>query len=178
VGHKLWPAAQIFSKWILDNEDIFRGKSVIEVGAGPSLASIIAAEFATQIITTDYLPIILRMAEINVELNKVNNIKVRKLDWEEIANGSNPDMECDIIIGTDVIYEIPLAEQLAHTVNKLLTDNGAFYGVMQETRVGIDEFIAKLIELGLKVVQTKPKDSYTTEFNPRNIWTFITCTRK
>jgi len=178
VGHKLWPAAQIFSKWILDNQNIFIGKSVIEVGAGPGLASIIVAEFASEVITTDYLPIILRMAEINAQLNKKDNIKVKKLNWEEIANGEIPDMKCDIIIGTDVIYEIPLAEQLAHTLDKLLSPDGIFYGVMQETRVGIDEFVAKLIDLGLLVTQTKPKDEYTNDFNVRNIWTFITCSRK
>lgn len=90
---------------------------VLEVGCGPALISVVAAEYAKHVITTDYLQIvcelvaleinlitftkILNMAKTNAEINNIKNMTVqyevfisivlnrtRNLDWIAVSNGT------------------------------------------------------------------------------------------
>jgi len=177
VGHKVWPAAYVLARWIWDNPQLFQGKSVLEVGSGPGLAGIVAAEFASEVISTDFIPTILKMLEINAKDNKCNNFQAKYLNWEEVVNGTNTDPLpiCDVIIASDVIYGIPLARTLAGAIAKLVGPNTVFYITAMINREGVDEFPFFLRELGLKVTQQQPADEYFSDLATKNMWTLMTC---
>jgi len=139
VGHRLWPAAFIMSRWIFENKDIFKGKKVLEVGCGPALAGLVVAPYCESVLMTDYLDIILKMVDKNIQLNKISNAKSAYINWEEVAEEKIRDEdipECDIIIGSDVVYGASLAISLGKTLAKFIKSRKAiFYGCMQENRI-------------------------------------------
>jgi predicted nicotinamide N-methyase len=51
----IWKAADILSKYILDYcQEIFRDKTILELGSGPGLCGLISANFAKKVILSDY----------------------------------------------------------------------------------------------------------------------------
>jgi len=176
VGHRLWPAAYVMSRWIYDHKEMWKGKKIVEVGCGPALAGLVVAPYCESILLTDYLDVILRMADINAGLNNLPNAKAGYLNWAEVANGTQQNLpEFDLVIASDVIYGVELALLLGKTVAKLLAPKkGTFYGIMQGNRIGIEEFVEELERLGVKTEVTKPDDKYIVGIANRNIWVFIT----
>eukprot|EP00127_Corallochytrium_limacisporum_P003336 Clim_evm25s148 gene=Clim_evmTU25s148 len=70
LGCALWDGGVVLARWVHENLDtIFAGKSVIELGAGVGLAGIVAAEKASRVILTDYLPTVVENLEYNVKIN-------------------------------------------------------------------------------------------------------------
>ncbi|KAG9300701.1 hypothetical protein G9A89_023499 [Geosiphon pyriformis] len=54
-GHYLWNAAKCFAEYLDENEDIVRGKRVLELGAGAALPSLISVvNGAEKVVITDY----------------------------------------------------------------------------------------------------------------------------
>lgn len=71
---------------------------VLELGAGPGLASLAAGEYAKRVVATDYLePVcpsrtvlnpqqILHMIETNARENNVYNVTAQYLNWEDLQS--------------------------------------------------------------------------------------------
>lgn len=74
------------------------------------------------------------------------------------------------------IFQVDLAKLLARTIAKMLSPKKAvFYGCMQGNRVGIEEFVETLRQLGLTVIESAPDDKYIEGIALRNIWVWIVC---
>jgi predicted nicotinamide N-methyase len=73
------------SEYLLDHPQILRGKTVIELGAGSALPSMIAFQFCEEVTATD-LDHVLKITRKSIELNKnglKSRIKVSKCDWDD-----------------------------------------------------------------------------------------------
>eukprot|EP01119_Soliformovum_irregulare_P016853 TRINITY_DN4938_c0_g1_i1.p1 TRINITY_DN4938_c0_g1~~TRINITY_DN4938_c0_g1_i1.p1 ORF type:complete len:370 (+),score=77.03 TRINITY_DN4938_c0_g1_i1:129-1112(+) len=177
VGYKLWPAAIVLARWICDHVDIFRGKVVVELGAGPGLLSMAVSPMCDRVIATDYLKAILNMLQVNAKENECQNISVEYLNWEEIMNGTAEPPACDVIVGSDLIYGVPLAEMLAATLIKMLKPHPdrIFFGVMQSNRQGVEEICPMLRDGGLDCDVSPPDEKYYSDISERNLWHFFTC---
>jgi predicted nicotinamide N-methyase len=69
----IWPAAQVFARFLLDQPDLVRGREVIEIGCGGAVASIAAAKAgARQVTANDIDPIALAIARQNGARNRVS----------------------------------------------------------------------------------------------------------
>ncbi|KAE8444266.1 hypothetical protein EG329_000766 [Mollisiaceae sp. DMI_Dod_QoI] len=54
-GHHLWQAGRLISTYLEKNPDLIRGKTVLELGAGAGLPSLVCAELgAKKVVVTDY----------------------------------------------------------------------------------------------------------------------------
>ena len=53
---QVWRGALLLADYILFQRDLFRGRTVLELGAGPGLASIIAATVAQTVYCTGNAP--------------------------------------------------------------------------------------------------------------------------
>ena len=70
---------------MLDHPQILRGKTVIELGAGSALPSMIAFQFCEEVTATD-LNHVLKITRKSIELNKYalkSAIKVSECDWND-----------------------------------------------------------------------------------------------
>ncbi|XP_053371397.1 methyltransferase-like protein 22 [Clarias gariepinus] len=138
VGKQIWRGAFLLSDFILSNPAAFRGATVLELGAGTGLASIIAASAAKTVYCTDVGEDLLSMCERNVHLNQHYiapsdecGVKVRQLDWttdDFLADsefGWSEDEIADlhdnttVIIAADVCYDDELTDALFRTLYRI-----------------------------------------------------------
>ncbi|XP_028343073.1 methyltransferase-like protein 22 isoform X3 [Physeter macrocephalus] len=69
VGKQVWRGALLLADYILSQRDLFQGRTVLELGAGTGLASILAATVAQTVYCTDVGADLLAMCQRNIALN-------------------------------------------------------------------------------------------------------------
>ncbi|KFP24756.1 Methyltransferase-like 22 [Colius striatus] len=139
VGKQVWRAAFLLADYILFKRDTFRCCSVLELGGGTGITSIIMGTVAKRVYCTDVGEDLLAMCEQNVALNKHliepggGEVKVKELDWlkdefctepeapyswseEEIADLHN---HCTVIMAADVFYDDDLTDALFRTLYRI-----------------------------------------------------------
>ncbi|XP_031462395.1 methyltransferase-like protein 22 [Phasianus colchicus] len=139
VGKQVWRAAFLLADYILFKRDVFRSCTVLELGGGTGIASIIMGMIASRVYCTDVGEDLLAMCEQNVALNKHlmepggGEIKVKELDWlkdefctdpealyswseEEIADLHD---HCTVIMAADVFYDDDLTDALFRTLYRI-----------------------------------------------------------
>lgn len=99
-GVTLWAAAIALAQELSLRAEEFRGKSVLELGAGTGLPGLVAAHLGAQVVQSDYMQTIMRVCELNAELNGIEGITYKKALWQ---NWDDP-RQYDVIIGSDILY--------------------------------------------------------------------------
>jgi predicted nicotinamide N-methyase len=106
-GVALWPAAIALAHEIATRAAEFRGKTVLELGAGTGLPGIVAATLGARVVQTDRSELIVHVCRLNGERNRTG-IEYRVADWTEWAD----ETRYDWIIGSDILYAETLHEPL------------------------------------------------------------------
>ncbi|KAK5610067.1 hypothetical protein CRENBAI_012808, partial [Crenichthys baileyi] len=139
VGKQVWRGALLLADFILSNPDTFRGATVLDLGAGTGLTSIVMATTAKTVYCTDVGDDLLRLCSRNVVLNKHimesagGEVKVKQLNWLQHSLCTDADMEfswteeevadlydnTSFIIAADVCYDDDLTDSLFRTLYRL-----------------------------------------------------------
>lgn len=143
VGKQIWRGAFLLSDFILSHPDAFREATVLELGAGTGLTSIIMASIAKTVYCTDVGEDLLSMCQRNVSLNShyiqpaaKHGVKVRQLDWaaddfltdtgsefnwseEEVADLHD---NTTIMMAADVCYDDDLTDALFRTLYRITSN--------------------------------------------------------
>ncbi len=125
-GVALWPSAIALAHEIADRPDEFRGRKVLELGAGTGLPGIVAAANGANVVQTDRDELSLSVCRRNVGRNGSPPIEHRLADWATWTDQSSYDW----IIGSDILYGEPmhpmirliLANNLEPTGRALIAD--------------------------------------------------------
>jgi predicted nicotinamide N-methyase len=99
-GVALWPAAIALAHEVAARAEAFRGKRVLELGAGTGLPGIVAASLGAQVVQTDRHEMPMSVCRRNGELNGARSIEYRLADWTEW----NDAARYDFILGSDILY--------------------------------------------------------------------------
>ncbi|AMV35918.1 class I SAM-dependent methyltransferase [Planctomyces sp. SH-PL62] len=99
-GVSLWPSAIALAHEIAVREAEFRGRSVLELGAGVGLPGIVAASLGARTVQTDREELALHLCRRNAERNGAAAIESRLADWAEWSETGRYDW----ILGADVLY--------------------------------------------------------------------------
>src|SRR3954449_12144843 len=99
-GVSLWPSAIALSHEIATRAEAFRGRSVLELGAGVGLPGIVAATLGGRVVQTDKDELSLHLCKRNGERNGVEGIAYRLADWTAWDDLGRYDW----IIGSDILY--------------------------------------------------------------------------
>ncbi|XP_078273709.1 methyltransferase-like protein 22 isoform X1 [Rhinoraja longicauda] len=141
VGKQVWRAAFLLADYILNFSHLFRDHTVLELGAGTGMTSIVMATVAKTIYCTDVGEDLLNMCERNVIANKHiygmtgSEIKVRDLDWlkdEFCTDTKNPYCwseeetaqlhdQTDVVLAADVFYEDDLTDAFFRIIYRVLS---------------------------------------------------------
>jgi predicted nicotinamide N-methyase len=107
-GVALWPASIALAHDIAARAEEFRGRNVLELGAGTGLPGIVAASFGARVTQTDRSELPLSLCRRNGELNGAPPITYRQADWASWTDGERYDW----IVGSDILYGESLHQYL------------------------------------------------------------------
>ncbi|KAM6953804.1 methyltransferase-like protein 22 [Aplochiton taeniatus] len=142
VGKQVWRGACLLADFILSQPKNFAEATVLELGAGTGLTSVIVATVAKTVYCTDIGEDLLTMCRNNVTLNKHLlestgcKVRVRELDWlrhdlctdADATFGWTEDEVADlhdnttIILAADVCYDDDLTDGLFRTLYRLCSN--------------------------------------------------------
>ncbi|XP_067859270.1 methyltransferase-like protein 22 isoform X2 [Heptranchias perlo] len=142
VGKQVWRGAFLLADYILNNSYLFRGCTVLELGAGTGMTSIVMATIAKIVYCTDVGVDLLNMCERNIIANKHiygpagSEIKVRELDWlrDELCTDTKSQYcwseeeisqlydHTDVLLAADVFYDDDLTDAFFQTVYRILSN--------------------------------------------------------
>ncbi|XP_070351323.1 electron transfer flavoprotein beta subunit lysine methyltransferase isoform X2 [Equus asinus] len=105
-----WPGGQALSRYLLDNPDVVRGKSVLDLGSGCG-ATAIAAKMsgASRILANDIDPIAGMAITLNCELNQLNPLPILTKNILDLEQD-----KWDLVVLGDMFYDEDLADGLHH----------------------------------------------------------------
>ena len=119
-GVVLWPGSIALAHEIATRAAEFRGKTVLELGAGTGLPGIVAATLGARVVQTDRSELIIHVCRMNGERNRVAGVEYRVADWTEWTD----ETRYDWIIGSDILYADSLHEPLRRIFQGNLAPNG------------------------------------------------------
>lgn len=119
-GVALWPAAIALAHEITSRPGEFRGKRVLELGAGTGLPGIVAASVGARVVQTDRQELAMHVCRRNAERNGVGSIENRLVDWAEWRD----EARYDWIIGSDILY----ADTMHPHLRRIFASNRAAHG--------------------------------------------------
>ncbi|KAI9304989.1 putative methyltransferase-domain-containing protein [Cunninghamella echinulata] len=132
-GNYVWPAALILSNYVWHHRKLFENRTILEVGAGTSLPSLILSKInhPPNLIITDE-PSVIQVARSCFTLNNISlpssSIWIRSLVWGELGTGNSIDQlledltkqwknkKIDYILGSDTFYDPKDFDKLLMTV--------------------------------------------------------------
>lgn len=136
VGKQIWRGAFLLADFILSDPAQFAGATVLELGAGTGVSSIVMAMAAKMVYSTDIGADLLSMCRTNVTVNghlMSGKVKVRHLDWLQTDLRIDTDLDFSwtqeevldmyenttVIMAADVCYDDELTDALFGTVSRL-----------------------------------------------------------
>lgn len=135
----VWPSALVMSEYLAKRTaDIgLRGKSALVIGCGAGLESIVAAKMGAAVRILDHSLEALKLTRENCRFNGIENIKTTKCCWLD-AEKVGRLLRHDILIGSDVLYNIGKKETLHRLLGSALKKDGIALFAEPE-RVGAED---------------------------------------
>jgi predicted nicotinamide N-methyase len=137
---QVWPAAKALAQFLLLNPSYTNGKSVLEIGAGLGLPSLVAARNAARVLCTDHVPEAVAVARQSAEHNRLQNFTADVLDWQHLPKG----LKADVLLLSDINYE-PAAFDTLQKVIAAFLQGGTTIVLSTPQRLMARTFIAPLL---------------------------------
>ncbi|XP_006874813.1 PREDICTED: methyltransferase-like protein 20 [Chrysochloris asiatica] len=164
-----WPGGQALSRYLLDNPDIVRGKSVLDLGSGCG-ATAIAAKMsgASRILANDIDPIAGMAIMLNCELNQLNPFPILTKNILDLEQD-----KWDLVVLGDMFYDEDLADCLHRWLKKCFWTHGTQIligdpGRPQFSGHSIQNQLHKVIEYSLPEPTRQENNGLTTS----TVWDF------
>lgn len=116
----LWPSAVALAGHLAERYPDLDGTTLIELGCGAGLPSIVAARLGATVTATDFHPRNRPYFEANARRNGVPQIHYRTMDWRHPP----ADATYGMILGSDLLYEAPQSRTLCACIQRLLRPGG------------------------------------------------------
>lgn len=135
TGIILWPGASALAHYLCAEEFDGDWRHVLELGAGCGLSGLCAAAILDQrgnggsVLFTDRDWTSLKVIKDSAAENRFAAVKVRRkvLLWTEDEDAGEPFprlTECDLALGSDLIYSTETARALFHTLRRIMPAHG------------------------------------------------------
>ncbi|XP_043945721.1 protein-lysine N-methyltransferase EEF2KMT-like [Protopterus annectens] len=147
TGLVTWEAALCTAEWSIENPHLFSDRTVLELGSGAGLTGIVLCKTChpRKYIFTDCHPSVLQGLRKNILINgflldstswdqttvdfpntscawsKELSVSVRRLDWATATEEKLSQLQADVVIATDVVYDPEIIPYLINVFYMLLT---------------------------------------------------------
>lgn len=118
---ELWPSSLALAAWLAEHRADIAGKRCLDMGCGLGFTALAGRWLGAEVIGMDYDAEALRYARANAELNAVDGVNWRRMDWRE------PDLPAggtDVIWAGDIVYERRFANPIAAFIAYALAPGG------------------------------------------------------
>jgi predicted nicotinamide N-methyase len=137
---QVWPAAKALATFLVLYPDYTKGKTVLELGGGLGLPSLVAAQNAATVLCTDYEPEAIEVVSKSAAGLQLKNLETAIFDW----NQTPPKEHFDVLLLSDINYE-PAAFETLLTLIKTFLENGTLILLSTPQRLAAKDFIAPLL---------------------------------
>lgn len=138
-----WPGGQALTRFILDNRQLFDGKSVLDVGCGCGASSIAAIKAGAKLVTTnDIDAVALQATLLNAKLNVITTADdsiIERLELDQTNRIGAPCDRHDVILLGDLFYDAEIADVLIPWLSKLARVDGKDIYIGDPGRHGLTE---------------------------------------
>jgi predicted nicotinamide N-methyase len=110
---KIWPSANALVKVLQKHPSLIRDKTVLELGAGIGLPSLLMASEAK---TSDYNSEAVELLQKNITHLQLQNVQAMQLDWNNVPE----NMKAEVMILSDVNYDPTQFETLTKLIEKFI----------------------------------------------------------
>jgi predicted nicotinamide N-methyase len=97
---KVWPASKALAQFIAGHQQLVENKNLMEIAGGLGLPSLVAANFAKEVICSDAAEEAISFINTSIQLNALTNITAKVYNWNASAISSN----ADVLLMSDVNY--------------------------------------------------------------------------
>eukprot|EP01018_Ginkgo_biloba_P000546 Gb_17486 [translate_table: standard] len=139
TGSWIWDCSFVLAYWMGSNSwppGSFKGKRVVELGAGTGIPGLAAAVLGADVVLTDIQALVPGLQR-NVDENGLGEkAKVETLVWGDDCSMLSPPV--DFILISDLLYDATAMPALCHTLKELSNENTEIL-VACEIRFGISD---------------------------------------
>lgn len=153
---QVWPSAYALCEFISAQPDLLQNKKVVELAAGLGLPSLLAAQFATQVVCSDHVPDAVECMQRSVEKSQLTNISTLTIDWNDLPE----DLSCDILLLSDINYEPQVFETVFNMMLSFL-EKGTTILLSTPQRLMAKPFIDRILPYS-----THWEEKFVTNIHP------------
>jgi predicted nicotinamide N-methyase len=135
---KIWPAAIVLAEYVARLKPD-AGRTMLEIGGGLGLTSIVAASHGHRITLSEGNPDALRFARASAELNPGGRFPIISFDW----NRPSQIGRFDLLLASEVVYREEDIPQLAKVFDACLAPRGEII-IAGEIRRTFDAFFQQM----------------------------------
>jgi ETFB lysine methyltransferase len=139
-----WPSARILASLVAEHTGA--GRTLLELGCGIGLVSLVAAAAGYQVLATDYYADSLEFTAANAERHTIEGVDTRLVDWRKLPADLGT---FDVVVAADVLYEREYAELVASVIARSLAPGGRAI-VTDPGRRPAEGFVAQCQAQGLQ----------------------------
>jgi predicted nicotinamide N-methyase len=158
----LSPAAEALSLYLNEHPELIKGKTILELGSGLGLPSLVASHLGAKVLATDFHPHVEEYFLRNCRHSSVS-CDYQRLNWRENQNLG----PFDVVMGSDVLYESKHPKEVAQGLLRFVKPGGVVL-LSDPGRSYLQSFVHAMKELGhqdnLEIITAGGNDNFVFRF--------------
>jgi predicted nicotinamide N-methyase len=144
----LWPSAEALAIELLSCSQDIKGKSILEIGCGLGLPSMVANHLGAQVLATDFHPDVEKFFQRNCRHSSLE-VNYQRLNWrdEGVQNHHWQNSQFDWVIGSDILYESKHSFEVAKGLLKFVKPGGTIL-LADPGRIYLKSFLEAMKKFG------------------------------